>query len=549
MIRLVALLFLAPGLALAQGAFGELKEQAQQRQAGGKGERHAFVIGIDQYDDPAFPALRFASSDAADLGAVLADPRHGGFASVQVVTDGDLSTLGLVHRLESWAKALSPDDLALVYFSGHGLRWLDERKRPHVYLATPETVRADPVGSSLPMQAVREFVETLPTLRRVLVVDACFTGDGKVSSTDAQAASRALIDEEMPYPVRARDGEAQLFSTTYGKPAMESADLGHGVYTHHLIAALSERFDDADLNNDLVVSVSEAHDFAREETQRFTQDLQVPMIHYRFIGQETLLLAGDPDSRRRTRMAMVTSYAGPEQGMRLFVDGEERGAFPRTVLVDPGPRAVEFRNEAGKVIDRGRVTFKPEGVYEVSKIRDGLNGGRHVIMAGYAHTWLPGEAFRTEAPPSAPGFRVGYNFRFPSKDPFLRKLGLEADVAVGFFPELPVTLDGVERTAPATTSVELGFGPTIRLDLGPVSLQAQPRVAVMNLWREEVEQPFGHWILGLAGGDFGVSVRPVSWLGFGVRYAPMLTSADLKQRGEPGLELMHRLVGQVEFGI
>jgi uncharacterized caspase-like protein len=542
---LAALLMATP--ALGQGAFGDIKEAEPSRTL--SGHRRAIVIGINQYGGTGFEDLRYARADATELAAVLAEPTYGGFTSVELVVDGDLSALGIVKRLEAWGKTLAPDDLAFVYFSGHGTRWLDERNRSRVFLATQGSRKNDPLQNSLPMESMREFVETLPTMRRVLLVDACFTGQGKVSDTDADAAAKAVVDEVLPFPDRAQDGEAYVFATTYGKPALESESLGHGVYSYHFIQALSERFDDADLDGDLTVSVSEAHDYARDETMRGTDSKQVPMIQYRFIGRETLLLSGDANARRRSRLAMVTSYQGPQAGINLYIDGQEKGAFPRSVLIEPGTHTVEFRNEAGKVIDRGRVRFAPEQVIEVTKIRDTLNGGRHVLQLGYAHTWLPGEAWRTETVPSAPGFRVGYELRFPSKNPFVRRLGLEFDLSMGFFPEVETEYFNAPVTAPFTVGMELGFGPTLRIDMGPMYMSAMPRIAVMNLWRETLDKdPYGHWLFGAAGAQFSFGGRPTHRLGISVHYAPMLFNADLDSDGQADLEVMHRLVGGVEIG-
>jgi len=219
------------------------------------------------------------------------------------------------------------------------------------------------------------------------------------------------------------------------------------------------------------------------------------------------------------------------------------------VLVEPGPHRIEFRNLNDQVVDQGRATFRAEAVYTVSKLRDQLNGGRHFLSVGYAHTWFGGAQWKTDAAPSAPGFRVGYDFRFPSRVPLIRRLGLFADFAAGFFPQ--VAAEG-GLTAPRTTHLELGVGLRFRLDLGPVVLQVGPRVAVMTLLRADYGFPFVHWLLGGAGGDFAVGVRPVRWLTIQVRYQPTFVAADLHlvtARDEPApLWMAHRLVGGVEFG-
>ncbi len=536
---IVLALGVVAGPASGQGRFGSVDTAAEQ------GGRRAIVIGIDSYEDDSFVDLRFARKDAEALADVLEDPALGGFASVELVIEGELGAAALTERLRAWSATLAPEDLGLIYFSGHGTRFVDDRGRSHVFLAAADTSRSDPVATGIPMAAVQEVLETLPASRRVMVLDACFTGDGKVAQGDADAAVRALVDEKLPFSERTQEGQAQLFATTWGRPALESESLGHGVYTAHLIEALGERFDEADLNGDLVVSVSEAHDYARDRTLETTGELQIPMVFYEIVGREDLLLSGDPGSRQRVEMALVSAYEGPQQGLRMFVDGQEKGAFPRTVLVEPGVRRVEFRNAADKVVDTGRVTFRKEGIYSVRKVRDSLNGGRHLLAVGYAHTWLPGEAWKSEHVPSSPGLRLGYTFRFPSRVPLVRRLGIAVDASLGFFGPQEAEQG---YTAPQTTLLDLGIGPVFRLDLPFVVLSVQPRFAVVNLFRAQVEQPFLNWVIGAIGADLAAGFRPINRLSFQFRYAPMIFNADLQGTEAPKPELMHRMVGTVEIG-
>ena len=545
---LTALLVLAlPAGGLAQGTFGSLEEPAAPG-ADEAGKRRALLIGVDAYDDPAFAPLSFASRDAVELGKVLLDPTYGGFASVEVVTNGELTARALVARLKQWAATVAPEDLAFVYFSGHGTRWVDDRNRSHVYLAASDTEKDAPVDTAIPLEAMQEFMATLPTQRRVLLVDACFTGSGKVDSQHAAGAVEAAVDERRPFRDTTSGKDAQLFATTYGRPALEERSKGHGVYTFHFLQALKERFDAADVNGDKVVTVSEAHDHARDHTLADSGEVQVPMAFYRIVGREELVLSGSASNRLRARYAMVTSYRKPQQGLVLLIDGEEKGAFPRTILVDPGAHVVEFRNLAGRRIDAGRVTLEPETAYDVARIRDELNGGRHQVSAGFAHWWVPGSMDLQDAP-QANGARVGYAFRFPSKSAFLRRLGLGFDVGVGVFPETTVDLaNRGTRLVPTTVLLELGVGPILRLDLPFVLLSVQPRFALVNLRRTLETLTIPHWLYGTVGAEFVVGFRPHNRVSIQARYAPSVFNSHLAQPGSVKLEVMHRLVGGVQVG-
>jgi hypothetical protein len=540
---IVSCLLLVPASASAQGSFGPGDSEAPTVE----GVRKAILIGINQYDDESFSPLAYARNDAEGLGRVLADSAYGGFDTVDLIVSGNLGARPIVDALTEWSKTLAPEDQALIYFSGHGTRFVDERNRSRVFLAAADTRRDDPVHTGIALDALQELLESLPARRRILIVDACFTGDGKTTQDDAAAAARSMIDEKLPFSDRAAENEARLFATTYGRPALESDELGHGVYTAHLIEALSERFDDADLNGDRVVSVSEAHDYARDRTMETTGQLQVPMVFYKIVGYEDLLLSGDPHSRVRVEMAMVSSYAGPQQGLRMFVDGQEKGAFPRTVLVEPGPRQVEFKTLDGKTVDRGRVVFRKSGIYSVTSIRDSLNGGRHLLSFGYAHSFIRGALQEGDSPvPQAPGFRFAYSFRFPSRVPLLRRLGLVFDVVVGGVPQQETEPLG---SSPQTTLVDLGIGPILRLDLPYVVLSIQPRFAVVNLLRNHVGEDSGwvNWTFGTIGSNFAVGFRPVNRFSIQFQYLIAGYNAPLQDDGVK-IQLLHRLIGTVEVG-
>lgn len=552
---LVLTAFLAAPAAFAQGVFGELEEAAPPAVA-----RKAFVIGINAYDDPGFGPLRYAERDASRLAEVLSDPLRGGFTDVEVVTDGDLSARGIVGRLNAWAETLGPQDLALVYFSGHGTRTLDERNRSSVFLATTNTKKASPASTAIPLSAMQEFMETLPTTRRVLVVDACFTGDGKLPAASAEAVSKALVDEAMPYSDKVAEKEAQLFATTYGRPALELEQLEHGVYTHFFIDALGSGASAADINQDAVVSVSEAHDYARDGTLSTTQEVQVPMAFYKIVGNEELFLSGDPTARQDARLALITSYAGPQEGMVLVIDGEEKGAFPRTVAVEPGKHTVAFRNRQGRLIETGRMTFSKGTSYDVAKIRRELNGGRHLISVGYAHSWLPGAQFKSESVPMGFGLRIGYGLRPTGRSPLTRILGLGVDLTWGGFPA--TSNDAGDPIAPTSHLLDLGVGPTFRVPLGPVSIQVMPRFSGMLLLREQADQPYPPWLLGTVGADLSVAVHPHPRVGIKVHWVPAFTNAALDLSAteiedalaesptwQPPVRFLNRIVGGIEIGL
>ena len=106
--------------------------------------RHALVVGIERFDDPAFPDLAWAEEDAEAFAEVL---RERGFDSVALVTtDGDATRAALQGRVDGFLRGLGPDDTAVLYVSSHGV--VDHVEgRPRRYLVTRDAVEADPYVS------------------------------------------------------------------------------------------------------------------------------------------------------------------------------------------------------------------------------------------------------------------------------------------------------------------------------------------------------------------------------------------------------------------
>src|SRR5215211_4613777 len=97
--------------------------------------KYALIIGNDRYTDPKLARLKTPVADVRTLSNVLSDQTIGFFDSV----------ISLINKTESQvSRAMSnfftnknPEDLVLVYFSGHGV--LDGRGRLFLTLKDTQT--------------------------------------------------------------------------------------------------------------------------------------------------------------------------------------------------------------------------------------------------------------------------------------------------------------------------------------------------------------------------------------------------------------------------
>nr|VFK33544.1 MAG: Caspase domain-containing protein [Candidatus Kentron sp. MB]VFK34953.1 MAG: Caspase domain-containing protein [Candidatus Kentron sp. MB]VFK77063.1 MAG: Caspase domain-containing protein [Candidatus Kentron sp. MB] len=97
----------------------------------------ALLIGVGQYPATDLSPLPTAVNDIHALGKVLRHPEMGGFPESQVTLLENPGRVTMEAAIEKLFSKREQDDLALLYFSGHGIK--DETGALH--LATFETYK------------------------------------------------------------------------------------------------------------------------------------------------------------------------------------------------------------------------------------------------------------------------------------------------------------------------------------------------------------------------------------------------------------------------
>jgi formylglycine-generating enzyme required for sulfatase activity len=133
--------------------------------------RHALLIGVDAFDDSRLNRLNAPLADVAKLEKLLRDPTRGGFDTVTPVTSDDFqetrnAILSLLLRNRV------PDDLILLYYSGHGILANDGE----LYLATKAIDMDLPVDGGIPATDVRGWLNQSRAGKRIVLLDCCHSG-------------------------------------------------------------------------------------------------------------------------------------------------------------------------------------------------------------------------------------------------------------------------------------------------------------------------------------------------------------------------------------
>ncbi|MGH3977401.1 MAG: caspase family protein, partial [Pseudonocardiaceae bacterium] len=125
-------------------------------------------------------------------------------------------------------------DVLFVYYAGHGV--LDSRMRLNLALRRTDPVR--PEGNAVPLQMVKEQVETARARVRVIVLDCCFSGQAL-----GRQSAAAVIDEAAAAAGKVVDTDVRGM---YVLTSTEATEMGryvvgepHTAFTDALLAAIN----------------------------------------------------------------------------------------------------------------------------------------------------------------------------------------------------------------------------------------------------------------------------------------------------------------------
>jgi hypothetical protein len=509
-----------------QGRLADLARQAFAPR------RIALLIGVDEVADHSFPPLSFATRDVDRLAGVLGDDEQGHFDQVETIHGASLDDAW--ESLAALMGQVRRQDTVLVYFSGHGMAGIDDEGVTQLYLALRDTSRGTIEESGLALHWVQDVFESLPARRKVLVVDACFVGEGKRSTLTGTGGApnqseAPLLRTQLP------SDEAHLLAAGLGSPAFELDELGGSLYTVHFADALTDLR--GDLDGDHVVTVSEAHDVATDAVVQASGGAQEPLALYRISGREDLVLAGDPEARSPSTMALLTTYDRRHAGLSLEVGGRAKGAFPRSILVEPGVQRVRLLAPSGEVVDRGVFRFKAGQVVSVERMRSSINGGFRFIHLTGAPVILPIPEGGGDA---EPGFWIGGGLGSRARGKVGRHIAFRGEVGGG-----GVVGHDEGSWALLTLAVDVG----LRFDPGRLSLELGPR-AELDVLLPPGGPTTDHPALAMfaPGAHVAVGVRVSNLVCLRARYRLGISHSDLAVRGQPETTVLHRPGLELEIG-
>ena len=307
--------------------------------------KYALIIGNTEYIDPGLAQLSAPSKDAEDFARVLKDQDIGAFDNVKILLNQLASTIN--ESIDEFFDERKPDDLLVLYFSGHGVR--DELGA--LYLAVKNSIRSRLRSTAIKSDYIREVMDQSRSRRQVLILDCCNSG---AFNQGTKAATGVSI------------GTASAFEGGYGRIILTASDstqfawegdqvigeTDNSLFTHYLVEGMEG---EADLDGDGRITVDELYDYTYEKVKlatprqtpsKFSSKQQGEIVLRRSIKIENIkplplpedLISEIEDLRPYVREVAVQKLERLLQGKSIGLARSARAALEKIVKEDDSRR-------------------------------------------------------------------------------------------------------------------------------------------------------------------------------------------------------------------
>lgn len=220
----------------------------------------AVVVGVSSYNH--MPTLRYTDDDAYRMYAFLKSPEGGALADdqIRILIDEDATKEKITRTMSEVFGQAKPNDLVLLYFSGHGLK------------GSFLPIDFDGYNNKLEHDEINLILKKSPAKYKLCIADACHSGSLLAMKS---GNVRNVLEEYYTSLAQAEAGTALIMSSKSDETSLESSGLRQGVFSHFLIRGLKG---EADENENKIVTIKELYDYIEKNVRTYTGNRQSPII-------------------------------------------------------------------------------------------------------------------------------------------------------------------------------------------------------------------------------------------------------------------------------
>lgn len=252
---------------------------------------YAVIVGTSDYAGEALD-LQFADKDSRDIAYAIGQSGALLFGKENVhinwfTSDGkEESKIGskknIKEAFDSIAMKANPEDILLVYFSGHGVNYGSIGEEQFYYLTkdfysgnlTDPEIRTNYAIST---EEMTQWITNNATQKQVMILDACSSGqvvENLLAVRNVPSSQIRALDR-----MKDRTGMFVLAGSAADKVSYEATQFGQGLLTYSLLLGMSG----AALKDGQSVDIMNLFQFARDQVPAFAEDIggvQTPMLAF-----------------------------------------------------------------------------------------------------------------------------------------------------------------------------------------------------------------------------------------------------------------------------
>jgi WD40 repeat protein len=278
---------LAGGVALSQSL--QIESHALN-----KPELYFVGIGTSEYAQEKHN-LKYPTKDIMDVKQLLS--KSSLYSKVHTLTliNKDVQP-DAPEKISDFLQSARPEDIVLVFIAGHGLLDSDF----NYFLATHRTNFNNPAEGSLAYQSLENILDKSKSLRKVMLVDACHSGEvdkddlafiqeqnteqdsdllfrnvgAGVTENAAGLLATTRLMNELFADLRQGTGSTVLSSSGGAEYSMEGDRWQNGLFTYSFLQGIESG--SADLDGDGAIMLSEIRDFVQMKVYTLSSGKQQP---------------------------------------------------------------------------------------------------------------------------------------------------------------------------------------------------------------------------------------------------------------------------------
>lgn len=244
-------------------------------------QKYAVIVGISKYQDAGIQKLRYARPDAESIYRVITDSQGGGFPAdnVRLLVDEQATRERITNTIGEWlASRVEPDDMVLLFYSGHGGVEPDangeEPDGNNKYLIPYDAKLGNLFSTAILNSMMTTMLRRISSNQLVFLIDCCYSGGTtsgqEVIKSISPASTKVSADI---YRAFSGSGRVVISASLPNQVSYESAKLGHGLFTYHLLGSLTT---DADVNQDGVITlIAELYPYLSREVSKTARSMGV----------------------------------------------------------------------------------------------------------------------------------------------------------------------------------------------------------------------------------------------------------------------------------